>query len=134
MIRWPRHGRGVRAHLATASLSPASRSMPRPSSSRSSRFSILPAPPDPRRVLSATRWDLGIRALLPEWRGMLSREHLREDVVAGLTVACVALPLSLAIALASDVPPAIGITTAIVAGITCAFLGGTRLAVSGPAA
>lgn len=80
------------------------------------------------------RWDLGARALLPEWRSMLSRQHLREDVVAGLTVACVAVPLSLAIALASGVTPAAGLVTAIVAGVVCAVFGGTRLGVSGPAA
>jgi carbonic anhydrase len=110
--------------------------MPRSSGSGSGshRPSFLPAPGGAKRALSNVRWDFGVRSLLPEWRAMLSREHLREDVVAGLTVACVALPLSLAIALASDVPPAVGLTTAIVAGISCALLGGTRLAVSGPAA
>lgn len=80
------------------------------------------------------RWDLGVRGLLPEWKSLFSRDGLRDDVVAGLTVACVAIPLSLAIALASGVAPAIGLVTAIVAGIVCALFGGTRLAVSGPAA
>lgn len=65
---------------------------------------------------------------------MLSPRDLREDVVAGLTVACVAIPLSLAIALASGVAPAVGLVTAIVSGVVCALFGGTRLAVSGPAA
>jgi carbonic anhydrase len=46
----------------------------------------------------------------------------------------VAVPLSLAIALASKVEPAVGLVTAIIAGIVCAFFGGTPLAVSGPAA
>jgi carbonic anhydrase len=80
------------------------------------------------------RLDLGVRRLLPAWRGMLRAEHLREDVVAGLTVACIAVPLSLAIALASGVPPAVGLVTAIMAGIVVALFGGTPLAVSGPAA
>jgi carbonic anhydrase len=80
------------------------------------------------------RWDLGLSRLLPEWRAMLRREHLTDDVVAGLTVACVAVPLSLAIALASGVAPAVGLVTAIVAGVVCALFGGTRLGVSGPAA
>jgi carbonic anhydrase len=80
------------------------------------------------------RLDLGLRGLLPEWKSMLAREGLKDDVVAGLTVACVAVPLSLAIALASGVPPAVGLVTAIVGGIVCALFGGTRLAVSGPAA
>jgi carbonic anhydrase len=80
------------------------------------------------------RLDLGLRSLLPEWKSMLARDGLKDDVVAGLTVACVAVPLSLAIALASGVPPAVGLVTAIVAGVVCALFGGTRLAVSGPAA
>lgn len=80
------------------------------------------------------RTDLGIRRLLPEWRALFRRDHLREDVIAGLTVACVALPLSLAIALASGVPPAVGLVTSIVAGVVGALFGGTPLAVSGPTA
>jgi carbonic anhydrase len=78
--------------------------------------------------------DLGLRGLVPEWRRLFTKEHLREDLVAGLTVACIAVPLSLAIALASGVAPGVGLVTAIVAGIVCAIFGGTPLAVSGPAA
>lgn len=85
--------------------------------------------------LSWIRYDLGVRGvLLPEWRALLSSEHLREDVLAGVTVACVAVPLSLAIALASGVAPGVGLVTAIIAGVVCALFGGTRLSVSGPAA
>ena len=83
---------------------------------------------------SSLRLDLGVRSLIPEWRSLLSPKHLRADVVAGVTVACIALPLSMAIALASGVKPEVGIVTSIVAGIVCAFTGGTRLAVAGPAA
>lgn len=80
------------------------------------------------------KYDLGIRTLLPEWKAIFSSQYFKDDLVAGLIVACIAIPLSLAIALASNVPPATGLITAIVAGIVCAFLGGTTLAVSGPAA
>lgn len=80
------------------------------------------------------RFDLGARELWPEWRSLFTLSGLREDLVAGLTVACIAIPLSLAIALASGVEPGVGLITAIVAGIVCAFFGGTPLAVSGPAA
>lgn len=80
------------------------------------------------------RLDLGVRRLFPAWRAMLRAEHLREDLIAGLTVASIAVPLSLAIALASGVPPAIGLVTAVVAGVVCALFGGTPLSVSGPAA
>jgi carbonic anhydrase len=88
----------------------------------------------PARSSLQLRLDLGLRQLVPEWRGLFSAKHLREDVLAGLTVACIAIPLSLAIALASGVAPEVGLVTAIVAGIVCALSGGTPLAVSGPAA
>lgn len=80
------------------------------------------------------KYDFGIRHLLPEWKEIFSTKYLKEDLIAGVIVACIAIPLSLAIALASNVPPATGLVTAIVAGIVCAFFGGTKLAVSGPAA
>ncbi|PTL82351.1 bifunctional SulP family inorganic anion transporter/carbonic anhydrase [Vitiosangium sp. GDMCC 1.1324] len=83
---------------------------------------------------SSLRLDLGLRRLLPEWKALLSPRYLKEDVLAGLTVACIAIPLSLAIALASGVPPEVGLVTAIIAGIVCALFGGTPLSVSGPAA
>lgn len=92
------------------------------------------APGRQQGLLRRFRIDLGIRRLLPDWRKLFTREHLRGDLLAGLTVACVAVPLSLAIALASGVPPAVGLVTAIVGGIVCALFGGTPLAVSGPAA
>lgn len=88
--------------------------------------------PQPRS--SSLRLDLGLRRLLPEWKALLSPRYLQEDVLAGLTVACIAIPLSLAIALASGAAPEVGLVTAIIAGIVCALFGGTPLAVSGPAA
>lgn len=87
-----------------------------------------------RPLLPSLRLDLGLRQLLPQWKALLSPCFLKEDLVAGLTVACIAIPLSLAIALASGVPPEVGLVTAIIAGIVCALFGGTPLAVSGPAA
>lgn len=77
---------------------------------------------------------LGIPGLIPEWKKLFSTKYLTQDIFAGITVAFLAIPLSLAIALASGVPPAVGLVTAIVAGIVCALFGGTPLAVSGPAA
>ncbi len=85
-------------------------------------------------ALFAGNFDLGIKKLWPEWKDLFSRRYLKEDTFAGLTVACIAIPLSLAIALASGVSPAVGLISAIIAGIVCAFFGGTPLAVSGPAA
>ena len=66
------------------------------------------------------------------------REHygsrdLRADVVAGLTVAIVALPLSMAIAIASGVTPDRGLYTAIVGGFCVSALGGSRFQIGGPA-
>src|SRR5947208_392618 len=80
------------------------------------------------------RLDLGLRHLFPEWKKFVSFQGFREDCIAGITVAFVAIPLSLAIALASGVEPAIGLITAIVGSIVVALFGGTPLAVSGPAA
>ncbi len=58
---------------------------------------------------------------------------LRKDVMAGLTVAVVALPLSMAIAMASGVSPERGIFTAIVGGFLVSALGGSRFQIGGPA-
>ena len=60
--------------------------------------------------------------------------QLRADVLAGLVVGVVALPLSMALAIASGAPPQHGLYTAIVAGGVCALLGGSRVLVSGPTA
>ena len=59
--------------------------------------------------------------------------QLRADAIAGLTVAIVALPLSMAIAIASGATPAQGLYTAIVGGFLVSALGGSRFQVGGPA-
>ena len=59
--------------------------------------------------------------------------QLRADAIAGLTVAIVALPLSMAIAIASHASPAQGLYTAIVGGFLVSALGGSRFQVGGPA-
>jgi SulP family sulfate permease len=58
---------------------------------------------------------------------------LRADAMAGLNVAVVAVPLSLAIAIASGATPAAGLATAIVGGFLIAALGGSRYQIGGPA-
>lgn len=63
-----------------------------------------------------------------------TREQFCKDVVAGIIVAIIALPLSIALALASGVNPEKGLYTAIVAGFVIAFLGGSRVQISGPTA
>jgi len=57
-----------------------------------------------------------------------------KDVVAGIIVAIIALPLSIALALASGVEPACGVYTAIAAGFVVSFLGGSRVQIAGPTA
>lgn len=63
-----------------------------------------------------------------------SKEQFIKDIVAGIIVAIIALPLSIALALASGVSPEQGIYTAIVAGFVIAMLGGSRVQISGPTA
>ncbi|HEX9448266.1 MAG TPA: SulP family inorganic anion transporter, partial [Dongiaceae bacterium] len=58
---------------------------------------------------------------------------LRADAMAGLTVAIVALPLSMAIAIASGVTPDRGLYTAIIGGFLISALGGSRFQIGGPA-
>lgn len=74
----------------------------------------------------------GLAHLIPEWKLMFSRENLVNDLMAGVTVGCVAMPLSLAIALASGVSPEVGLTSAIVGGSIACLLGGAPLGVTGP--
>ncbi|GGY06154.1 SulP family inorganic anion transporter [Paludibacterium paludis] len=60
------------------------------------------------------------------------RKRFRLDLMAGLTVGVVALPLAMAFAMASGVPPQAGLFTAVIAGFLTSLLGGTRVCISGP--
>jgi SulP family sulfate permease len=73
----------------------------------------------------------GLRARLREG---YSIKDFRADLLAALVVGVVALPLSMALAIACEVPPQHGLYTAIIAGFVCSLLGGTRLQVTGPTA
>lgn len=73
-------------------------------------------------------------ALRQRLRHGYSREDLRFDLLAGMVVGIVALPLSMALAVASGVAPQHGLYTAIVAGAVIAALGGSMVQVSGPTA
>ena len=63
-----------------------------------------------------------------------SGQQLIKDIIAGVIVAIIALPLSIALALASGVEPACGIYTAIAAGFFVSLLGGSRIQIAGPTA
>lgn len=73
------------------------------------------------------------RALLPHRRDLVSMTRSpRRDLVAGLTVGIVALPLALAFGISSGMGAAAGMVTAVVAGVLAAVFGGSNLQVSGP--
>lgn len=72
-------------------------------------------------------------ALIESLKGY-NGQQLAKDVVSGIIVAIIALPLSIALALASGVGPEEGLYTAIVAGFLIALLGGSRVQISGPTA
>src|SRR5436190_1080311 len=59
-------------------------------------------------------------------------EHLRKDILAGVIVGIVALPLAMAFAIASGVSPERGLYTAIVAGAAISIFGGSRVQIGGP--
>lgn len=63
-----------------------------------------------------------------------NKEQFIKDVIAGIIVAIIALPLSIALALASGVGPEQGIYTAIIAGFLISFFGGSRVQIAGPTA
>jgi len=79
-------------------------------------------------------WELPAAALRAVLREGYTRLDLRRDVLAGLVVGVVALPLAMALAVGVGAAPQHGLYTAVVAGLVIALLGGSRLQVSGPTA
>jgi len=63
-----------------------------------------------------------------------SKRQFAKDLISGIIVAIIALPLSIALALASGVTPEKGIYTAIIAGFLISFLGGSKVQIAGPTA
>ncbi|MBD0271666.1 MAG: SulP family inorganic anion transporter [Acetobacteraceae bacterium] len=86
-----------------------------------------PTPPAP------TFSELFTPKLVTVLREGYGLRHLKADAVAGLTVAIVALPLSMAIAIASGLTPDRGLYAAIVGGFLVSLLGGSRFQIGGPA-
>ncbi len=77
-------------------------------------------------------WHLFVPKLVTVLRQGYGPAALRNDAVAGLTVAIVALPLAMALAIASGTTPDKGLYTAIVAGFLISALGGSRFQIGGP--
>ena len=73
-------------------------------------------------------------ALRETLREGYSAQAFRRDIIAGLTVGVIAVPLAMALAIASGVAPQHGLYTSIVAGIVIAIAGGSRVNISGPTA
>lgn len=73
-------------------------------------------------------------ALKEAWRAGYGAVEARADFLAGITVGVVAIPLAMALAIASGVPPQHGLYTAIVASVVIGLAGGSRVNVSGPTA
>jgi sulfate permease, SulP family len=70
--------------------------------------------------------------LLTQWRAGEIRRNWRTDALAGLTVAIVALPLAMALGIASGATPNQGLVTAVVGGFLISLLGGSRVQIGGP--
>src|SRR6185369_11373987 len=86
--------------------------------------------PEAALAASAKLYRPKLATMLVEGYGPTDMRH---DAMAGLTVAIVALPLSMAIAMASGVSPDRGLYAAIVGGFVVSALGGSRFQIGGPA-
>jgi sulfate permease, SulP family len=97
----------------------------------SDRRSLLKFFPEPVRA----RFHFPIAAALRRtWASGYDKAAFKADVLAGLVVGVVALPLCMALAIAVGVPPQHGLYTAIVAGVVVAHTGGSKFQVTGPTA
>ncbi|MFT3792142.1 MAG: SulP family inorganic anion transporter [Rudaea sp.] len=88
----------------------------------------------PHTAAASPNWTIYEPKLWTVLRRGYSLDTFRRDAVAGLTVAVVALPLAMALAIASGTTPEKGLHTAIVAGFLISFLGGSRVQIGGPTA
>ncbi|MBF0250921.1 MAG: STAS domain-containing protein [Alphaproteobacteria bacterium] len=84
------------------------------------------------RQTVSPNWHLFIPKLFTVLREGYGAADLRSDALSGLTVAIVALPLAMALAIASGVGPERGLYTAVVAGFLISVLGGSRFQIGGP--
>ena len=89
------------------------------------------------KIFHTQEWEIIMKEFVPKIFDVMktySKGQFVKDVVAGIIVAIIALPLSIALALASGVSPEQGIYTAIFAGFVISFLGGSRVQIAGPTA
>src|SRR5689334_24579917 len=93
----------------------------------------MDTPKIPLRATQPTFLDLFTPKLVTILREGYGWGKFQADAVAGLTVAIVALPLSMAIAIGSGLSPDRGLNTAIVGGFLISALGGSRFQIGGPA-
>lgn len=84
------------------------------------------------QVPTSPAWHLFVPKLVTVLRQGYSGTDFRHDAVAGLTVAIVALPLAMALAIASGTTPDKGLVTAVIAGFLISALGGSRFQIGGP--
>lgn len=99
-------------------------------------FHPLSEPPDPNTSFRARQHLAILQAWqhwLSSWRTILGRSPMH-DLLASVTIAAVALPLNVALAVAAGLPPTAGLVAGAIGGGLAAILGGAPLAVSGPAA
>jgi MFS superfamily sulfate permease-like transporter len=82
----------------------------------------------------AATLEIDVPAIEKPQNGVAGLKHFRYDLMAGLQVAMMGIPLSLGIAVASGAPPVCGLISAIIAGLVFPFLGGAYITISGPAA
>ncbi|CAM3487521.1 SulP family inorganic anion transporter [Corallococcus sp. ZKHCc1 1396] len=79
-------------------------------------------------------WTQRAGELIHSWREMVHPSSLPADAAAGLSVACVALPLNVALATAAGLPASVGLVSGVVAGIMGGLFSGSRFQVTGPEA
>src|SRR6195256_1833488 len=97
-------------------------------------MSIANAPPHMMRPIKAPTFaELYAPKLITVLREGYRLADFRADLIAGLTVAIVALPLSMAVAIASGVTPDRGLYTAVIGGFIVSLLGGSRFQIGGAA-
>src|SRR6202011_4082454 len=80
----------------------------------------------------AMPWPAFTPKLVTAWREGQIRKYWRQDALAGLTVAIIALPLAMALGIASGASPNQGLVTAVIAGFVISLLGGSRVQIGGP--